>query len=112
MRTAGCGQLQSDAHSADAGFCDPSTGCLSCLEYAQIPDFPDCWRPAQDEVSDVLGHQSPGNIRGNTFYELRRNLHDERVRLALEAVFVTDSVIHVSMARMTRWGRSYVAFDT
>jgi hypothetical protein len=29
---------------------------------------------------------------------LRRNLNDERVRIALQAVFVTDAVIHMGMS--------------
>jgi hypothetical protein len=38
---------------------------------------------------------------------LRRDLNDERVRLAREAVFVADLVIYVFMARLTGWGNLY-----
>jgi hypothetical protein len=104
------GRLQSVVRSARTGLCYPFIGCSSSSEYSQIPDFSDCWRPAQDEVSDVLGQQRPGDVRGDAFYELRRNLNDERVRLAFEAVLVTDSVIHVSMQRPTGGG-TYVVFN-
>ncbi len=62
-------------------------------ENPKVPDLADGRRPAQDEFGDVLGQECARHVARNSVYELRRNLNDERVRIAFEAVFVADSVI-------------------
>lgn len=74
------------------------------LENPKVPNTSDCRRPAQDEDSDVLRQERAGNIRGHISYELRGNLNDERVRGALQAMLVADSVIHVGAVWLVRGG--------
>lgn len=40
------------------------------LENPKIPNASDCWRPAQDEVGDVLGQERAGNSRWDIHHEL------------------------------------------
>jgi hypothetical protein len=68
-------------------------------ENPKVPDFADGWRPAQDQFCDVLGQVRVWDVGRNPFYELRRNLNDECVRIAFQAVLVTDSVTHMVMLR-------------
>jgi hypothetical protein len=75
------------------------TGGAWHSENPKIPDFSDGWRPTEDEFCDVLGQERAGDIARNSFYELRRNLTDERVRIAFQAVLVTDSIFHMCMVR-------------
>ena len=64
-----------------------------------MPDFSDGRRTTQDEFGDVFGQECARDVARNPVYELRRNQNDERVRIVLEAVFVTDAVIHVCAGR-------------
>jgi hypothetical protein len=75
-----------------------SAGGSSRSEHPKVPDFPDARRPAEDEFCDVLGQECSRDVARNPAYELRRNVNDERGRIALEAVFVTDAVIHMGMS--------------
>jgi hypothetical protein len=78
-------------------------GGSSRSEHPKVPDFSHGWRPVQDEFRNVLGQECARNVAGDSFYELRRNLNNERVRIALEAVFVTDAVIHMGMSWPVVW---------
>ena len=48
----------------------------------------------QDEISDVLGKKGARNVRGDAFDNLRRNLGDEVVGRARQAVLVADGLVH------------------
>jgi hypothetical protein len=55
--------------------------------------------------------RSARDVAGNPFYELRWNPNDERVRIAFQAVLVTDSVIHKGMVWLIVWRVADVVFD-
>jgi len=59
-----------------------------------MPDFPDAGRALQNKVGDVFGQKSAWHINWYIFDELRWNVDDEFVRFFLQAVFITDAVIH------------------
>jgi len=63
---------------------------MSRLQNPKISNAPDRRRALENEICDVLGQKRAGNIRRNPFYELGRNLDDELIRIAFEAVFVTQ----------------------
>lgn len=66
----------------------------SISENSKVSNSPDCRGALKDEVINVLGQQRTGDIAGHVLHKLRWYLHDECVGLALQAMFVTDSVVH------------------
>src|SRR5260370_31591118 len=60
----------------------------------EMPDLPDLGRAVQDQLGDVFGQECPRHISRYVFYELRWDVDDEFVRFILQAVFITDAVIH------------------
>lgn len=77
----------------------------------KVPDLSDGRRPAQDEFGDVLGQECSRDVAWDPVYDLRWNLKDERARIAFEAVFVADSIIHVCAGRPVALQVVDVAFD-
>jgi hypothetical protein len=86
-----------------------SAGTEQGLKNPKVPDFSNGRRPAQDEFDDVLGQECARDVARNPVYELRWNLKDERARIAFEAVFVADSVIHVCARNYVESGRKRLA---
>jgi hypothetical protein len=60
-------RLRSDAHFAVASMPRVRWGQWHS-ENPKVPNFSDGWRPAEDEVGDVLGQERAGNVTGNPFY--------------------------------------------
>ena len=67
---------------------------MACSENPEMPDLPDLGRALQDQVGDVLGEECARQISRYSFDELRWNVDDEFVRFILQAVFITDAVVH------------------
>lgn len=76
-----------------------SAGGAWCSENSKVPDFSDTRGSAEDEFCDVLGQECARDVSRNFAYELRRNLNDERVRIAFQAVLLANSVVHMGMVR-------------
>ena len=62
----------------------------------------DSRRALEYELRDVFRQQRTRYVGRNPFYQLRRDLNDEFVGIALQAVLVANSVVHV-MCRLTGW---------
>jgi hypothetical protein len=60
---------------------------------------------------DVLGQGRARDVGRNPFYELRWNLNDGPVGIAVEAVLITDSVVHTVMLRLGAWRIADVKLD-
>jgi hypothetical protein len=74
-----------------------SAGGSQRSENPKVPDFSHGWRSAQDEFRNVLGQERARDVASNPVYELRWNLNDEHVRIAFQAVLVSDPVVRMGM---------------
>jgi hypothetical protein len=63
-------------------------------ENPQVSNSSDSRRTFQDEIRDVLGKQRTWDVGRHVANELRGDLGDKFIGLALQAVFVTDAVVH------------------
>ena len=73
------------------------TGCvwhLPSLQQAQVTNLSDLRRAFQDEIGDVFRQKRSRDVCRYVVDELRGHVNDEVVRVALEAVFVCDAVLH------------------